>query len=325
MAQAGGAASLVTQAVPMQAPQMPEPGYPSKLTLELRGQRFEIDREMLMSLPESILIVMFPNGLILGRGAGLDPYEDDEEAGDDASDDSILLEDQTIYVDFDPQCLEYILNFYRKAQDVFYSNQGSSMSTFPSNPTQNPLLNKQAIIVLREELDYFTIPPKKTSSDNVAADGSSTTTTAATTSTTTVTESTLTSLSVNKLKIECGEHLLNQRKIFTALQRNVNKENNVAEQHLIDMLCVSGFSRDDEWGYRNIEPLKTSIVSIALVMLKTTGQSNQMATAQKLLLFWRKPARKCWWDGLEVNLGVAKNIPVSLWCRRTWTLELALV
>ncbi|CAG8465893.1 4438_t:CDS:2 [Ambispora leptoticha] len=314
MSQAGGAASLVTQAVPMQAPQMPEPGYPSKLTLELRGQRFEIDREMLMSLPESILIVMFPNGLILGRGgAGLDPYEEDEEPGDDTSDDSILLEDQTIYVDFDPQCLEYILNFYRKAQDAFYSNQGSSMSTFPSNPTQNPLLNKQAIIVLREELDYFTIPPKKTD----VADGSSTTVTAASK---TVTES----LAFNKLKIDCGEYLLNQRKIFTALQRNVNKENNVAEQHLIDMLCVSGFSRDDEWGYRNTEPQKTSIVSIALVMLKTTGQSNQMATAQKLLLFWRKPARKCWWDGLEVNLG-DRNIPVSLWCRRTWTLELALV
>jgi hypothetical protein len=29
---------------------------------------------------------------------------------------------------------------------------------------------------------------------------------------------------------------------------------------------------------------------------------NQMATAQKLLLFWRKPAHKCWWDGIEVDL-----------------------
>ncbi|CAO3565091.1 unnamed protein product [Mortierella alpina] len=61
---------------------------------------------------------------------------------------------------------------------------------------------------------------------------------------------------------------------------------------MIDMLCVSGFSRDDEWGYRDIEPKKTSIVSIALVMLKTTGSGNRMATAQKLLLFWRKPAER---------------------------------
>jgi hypothetical protein len=31
---------------------------------------------------------------------------------------------------------------------------------------------------------------------------------------------------------------MEKRNIFTALQRNVNKENNVAEQHLIDMLCM---------------------------------------------------------------------------------------
>lgn len=31
---------------------------------------------------------------------------------------------------------------------------------------------------------------------------------------------------------------MGKRNIFTALQRNVNKENNIAEQHLIDMLCM---------------------------------------------------------------------------------------
>ncbi|KAG9304738.1 hypothetical protein G9A89_003912 [Geosiphon pyriformis] len=320
------AASLVTQVVPLQAPQISESGYPSKLTLELRGIRFEIDREMLMSLPESILIVMFPNGLILGRG-GLDPYEEEEDPEDDTSDDSIPIEDQTIYVDFDPQCLEYILNFYKTAQEAFYSNQGSS-STFPHTPSQNPLLNKQAIIVLREELDYFTVPPKSNKTAGLVNESLSQTTSQVAAKSNEVSESTEVepaTFNIFTLKTECGEYLLHQKKIFTALQRNVNKENNVAEQHLIDMLCVSGFSREDEWGYRNIEPQKTSIVSIALVMLKTTGQSNQMATAQKLLLFWRKPARKCWWDGLEVSIGTEKNIPVRLWCRRTWTLELALV
>ncbi|CAG8687979.1 14545_t:CDS:2, partial [Funneliformis caledonium] len=302
-------------AVPLQPLQPPEPTFPSKLILELRGSRFEIDREMLMSLPESILIVMFPNGLILGRGGAID-YE--EEQDDQASTDSMELEDQVIYVDFDPSCLEYILNFYKAAQDV---NQGSS-SNFPHSPTQNPLTNKQAIIVLREELDYFTIPPKFNKKDNLA--NSSSPPVGNTSEALEMTE-VEPAINIYELKTECGTILLDQRKIFTALQRNVNKENNVAEQHLIDMLCVSGFSRDDEWGYRNIEPRKTSIVSIALVMLKTTGQSNQMATAQKLLLFWRKPARKCWWDGLEVTTGGDKAIPVRLWCRRTWTLELALV
>ncbi|CAG8452344.1 7972_t:CDS:2, partial [Cetraspora pellucida] len=268
--------SPVHSAVPLPPIQPPDPTFPTKLMLELRGTRFEIDRELLMSLPESILIVMFPNGLI--------------------------LDDQIIFVDFDPLCLEYILNFYKTAQDAFYSNQESS-SAFPHIPTPNPLLNKQAIIVLREELDYFTIPPK--SKKKLPSSSSSPLETDKDAVEMSTVEPTI---NIYELKTECGTYLLHQRKIFTALQRNVNKENNVAEQHLIDMLCVSGFSRDDEWGYRNIEPHKTSIVSIALVILKTTGQ-NQMATAQKLLLFWRKPARKCWWDGLEVTVGEDKAIP----------------
>jgi hypothetical protein len=83
---------------------------------------------------------------------------------------------------------------------------------------QNPLLSKQAIIVLREELEYFAIPPKgstaSTDKDGTPNDD------------------------LNDLKRECGQRLLEKRNIFTALQRNVNKENNMAEQHLIDMLCV---------------------------------------------------------------------------------------
>ena len=83
-----------------------------------------------------------------------------------------------------------------------------------------------------------------------------------------------------------------------------------------------------------MEPNRCCISSIALVLLKTgiTHPPNnepvsvdytQMATAQKLLLFWRKPARKCWWDGLEVEL--PKGDKVKLWARRVWTLELSLV
>lgn len=70
------------------------------------------------------------------------------------------------------------------------------------------------------------------------------------------------------------------------------------------MVPKSGFDRDDEWGYRALEPSRCCISSIALVLLKTgithsttpTGERDvrvdyaQMATAQKLLLFWRKPA-----------------------------------
>lgn len=149
-----------------------------------------------------------------------------------------------------------------------------------------------------------------------------------------------------RVKRECGKALMERRKVFTALQRNVSKEGNLAEQHLIDMLCTrwvvlrpllrwhlthsarisSGFSRDDEWGYRALEPSRCCISSISLVLLNTgiehggsrdasktadsetdsededlkakttmgdakvTLDDQQMNTAQKLLLFWRKPA-----------------------------------
>ena len=51
---------------------------PSILDLDLRGVRIKLDRDTLVSLPESLLIAMFPNGLVLGRQ---DPstYDSEEE------------------------------------------------------------------------------------------------------------------------------------------------------------------------------------------------------------------------------------------------------
>lgn len=91
---------------------------------------------------------------------------------------------------------------------------------------QNPLFHKQAIIVLREELEYFAIPPKKAqqsieSNTHPATDSEG-----------------FPNAALTHMKRSCGEGLLEKQSIFTALQRNVNRENNVAEQHLIDMLCM---------------------------------------------------------------------------------------
>jgi hypothetical protein len=94
----------------------------------------------------------------------------------------------------------------------------SPTSEFGPAPSQNPLLSKQAIIVLREELEYFSIPPEgsraATDQHGIAND------------------------QMLDVKRRSGDYLIEKRNIFTALQRNVNKENNVAEQHLIDMLCM---------------------------------------------------------------------------------------
>ncbi|KAJ3524850.1 hypothetical protein NM688_g8491 [Phlebia brevispora] len=298
---------------------------PGVADTDLRGRRFSVDRETIMNLPESVLLCLFPNGLVLSRqSAALSDGGDNDEY------------EELYGVDFDPDCFQFVLTFFRNASEAFYGTPsspglyaaqqhlvegGSPTSDFGPSSSQNPLLSKQAIIVLREELEYFSIPPKDgkamTNSNGIANDA------------------------LLELKRKCGDYLLSKRNIFTALQRNVNKENNIAEQHLIDMLCMSGFDRDDEWGYRALEPSRCCISSIALVLLKTgivhlanakgekqvTIDYNQMATAQKLLLFWRKPARKCWWDGIEVNLAEAgePDKMTKLWARRVWTLELSLV
>ncbi|KAI8338770.1 hypothetical protein EDC96DRAFT_523142 [Choanephora cucurbitarum] len=267
---------------------------PQKLKLDLRGTRMELHRDTLINLPESLLIAMFPNGLVLAR-----PHEDFDDEDDDDDDDghSVGMDEQVNIVDFDPACLEYVLQFYTHAAQVRDQNQQNPelqhllAASAASSPVYYTLLTKQPIIVLREELEYFCLPTQKNQN-------------------------------AKHLKLAAGKYLTKHDLIFDALQKNISRENNVAEQHLIDMLCDAGFQRDDHWGYREIEPLKTTIVSMALVLLKTIGPDNHMATAQKLFLFWRKPARKCWWDGDSVEI---EGQSIRLWARRTWTLELALV
>ncbi|KAH8919502.1 hypothetical protein BT69DRAFT_1300121 [Atractiella rhizophila] len=300
-------------------------GVDSKVKLDLRGRRFTLERDSLMELPESVLLCLFPNGVVLSsqraQGGEMDGAEEEEE--------------EVYYVDFDGPCLDFILNFFLQAKEDFYGPP--SAPTRPnrdfSDPAaaSNPLFHKQAIIVLREELEYFAIPPKKpTDGTAITEDFPSTD------------DEGLPNKGLLDLKKECGQQLLERKSIFTALQRNVNRENNLAEQHLIDMLCMSGFDRADEWGYRSLELNRCCIASIALVLLKTgigqppegsdpnteEGQppvnAQQLATAQKLLLFWRKPARKCWWDATEIELPSMGKV-IKVWARRVWTLELSLV
>ncbi len=44
--------------------------------------------------------------------------------------------------------------------------------------------------------------------------------------------------------------------------------------------------------------------------------------AQKLLLFWRKPARRCWWEGVELENVEGVEGKLKVWIRRVWTLEM---
>ena len=60
-----------------------QPQLLTRLFLDLRGRRFEVDRDTIMNLPESVLLCLFPNGLVLSRqsaalsdGAGSDEEEE---------------------------------------------------------------------------------------------------------------------------------------------------------------------------------------------------------------------------------------------------------
>jgi hypothetical protein len=61
-----------------------QPQLLSRLLLDLRGRRFSVDRETIMNLPESVLLCLFPNGLVLSRQSaaftdGGGEHEEDEE------------------------------------------------------------------------------------------------------------------------------------------------------------------------------------------------------------------------------------------------------
>lgn len=89
----------------------------------------------------------------------------------------------------------------------------------------------------------------------------------------------------------------------------------------------SGFNYDDKWGHRAGEPNKAVICSLALAKLRTDirgdlANSNVVGMAQKLLLFWRKPARRCWWEGVELENVEGVEGKLKVWIRRVWTLEM---
>ncbi|CAX40629.1 growth/cell cycle/stress response regulation protein, putative [Candida dubliniensis CD36] len=354
--------------------------YNSIIHLNIRGKEFTITRDDLMSLPESILLCLFPNGVFLDVNGNVI---------------NNLTEDDIVYVNFDPQTFQYIINtFYQAQQDLIQMSSNATSSNLTpvtshnnnnrhhNHRQENILETKPAIIVLREDLDFYVIPPFEG----------------------------LNNEQMKQLKLGVSIQLLKNKLIFSGLgykfedeeeqdeqQNKSSKGLGPAEQHLFDMLCSSGFEVKDKWGCRSLEPNKCVVSSLSLVRLKTnpppgetppdspsldpvtsqsstTGGGNgrsrsrsriaQLAssasraasrslsskrnkpdnsTQTKLLLFWRKPARKCWWshdwvtieiDAPElfksmknINLNGSNNnkMSVKVHIRRVWTLELSII
>lgn len=176
-------------------------------------------------------------------------------------------------VDFDPECVRMMLDFFVQArtthaahfsEEAYLTEIALDNRNIASAPQHHPLFTKPMVIVLREELDYYILPAQQHAKPST---------------------STMTSL-----KTAGGHYLQQQNQVFEALLRNISKENNMAEQHLVDILCKAGFSLEDTWNYRALEPKRTCISSLSLVHLETSGPQRRMATAQKLMMFYGKPA-----------------------------------
>jgi hypothetical protein len=214
-----------------------QPHLVSRLLLDLRGQRFSVDRETIMNLPESVLLCLFPNGLVLSRNSALlDPTENEEDEevyGVDVrrvteAPASRLAHSASSSLTHSASTTSSSFSKSRESTSMAHktsqmassscSSNTSTLSTTPFLPSRTPCSpNRPSLSSVRSwniSLSLLTGSTAGTDKDGTPNDD------------------------LNDLKRECGQRLLEKRNIFTALQRNVNKENNMAEQHLIDMLCV---------------------------------------------------------------------------------------
>jgi len=174
----------------------------------------------------------------------------------------------------------------------------AAMSANPINVLQEK--DRAAIIVLREDLDFYVIPPYPDISPS----------------------------NYMEVKKATGRKLWEQNGIFSGLK--TSDEAGTTEQHLIEMLTAGGFNVNDSWGHRAPEPSKAVICSLALTRLRNLktqdGEPSPATTmAQKLILFWRKPARRCWWEGVQLEDVEGVQGKLKVWIRRVWTLEMSVI
>ncbi|SPO02649.1 related to growth regulation protein WHI2 [Cephalotrichum gorgonifer] len=286
MATAGGASSILTQVQQGGPPTntLGDVGADETITMDLRGTRFVLGRDELLTLPEFVLLSLFPNGLFPEGHMGGFPDGD------------------AIQVDYDPASLQYMLDFFRDvAQSIPESTPAASQDGDAlSGELKDDSSRRAGIIVLREDLDFYVIPP-------TAEIGQA---------------------EMIEVKRAAAKALLRQEGIFSGLKRS--DEPGTTEAHLIEMLTAGGFNREDTWGHRAGEPNKAVVCSLALARLRSDIRGNDMGSsavgmAQKLLLFWRKPARRCWWEGVELDNVEGVDGKLKVWIRRVWTLEMSVI
>lgn len=231
-----------------------------------RGTRFTLSRDELLTLPEFVLLSLFPNGLFpeghMGGFADGDAVQVDvsstvlHQASLSSSSPSVsdpgqrrnstrvlllpnlgaatqirnILSNLDIHIadtyplrtQYDPASLQYMLDFFRNvAQTIPTTSDSASASqdggegggggVHPLDPVANRTddsSKRAGIIVLREDLDFYAIPPKK---DIGAAE-------------------------MMEVKRAAARALLRQDGIFSGLKKS--DEPGTTEAHLIEMLTA---------------------------------------------------------------------------------------
>lgn len=224
-----------------------------------RGTRFTLSRDELLTLPEFVLLSLFPNGLLPDGSASAfnafhegdvypvdvrsisysNPPTTDADDGASAivvaqaqastlkkasraqsrkalsSRDSFFSDRVFSSEQYDPISLQYMLEFFRNVAQSMPSRSPSpdaadgvsSIDPVPGS-AQQMLQDRAGIIVLREDLDYYVIPPKRDISQP----------------------------EMMEVKRAAGRALLAQNGIFSGLRKS--EEAGSTEQHLIEMLTA---------------------------------------------------------------------------------------
>lgn len=220
----------------------------------IRGLRFTLSRDELLTLPEFVLLSLFPNGLL--PDSHMNAYHDGDVypvdvsppnssppipsccfVSSSASPASLhalysVLSNATIYLSdivyssqYDPHSLEYMLEFFRGVAQTIPTDVSPTaddeLSPFAANTAHDAipiepmagnardmLQDRAGIIVLREDLDFYAIPPRR---DIDAAE-------------------------MIQVKRAAGRALLKQDGIFSGLRKS--EEPGTTEQHLIEMLTA---------------------------------------------------------------------------------------
>ncbi|KAK4232533.1 hypothetical protein QBC38DRAFT_439009 [Podospora fimiseda] len=326
MAATGGASSIITQVQQGGPPinTLGDVGADETITMDLRGTRFTLSRDELLTLPEFVLLSLFPNGLFpeghMGSFQEGDAVQVDVGISHsnvishypaDEDDEFLSFTYSDLYpfcTQYDPASLQYMLDFFRNVAQTIPTDSNASLDgndgVVPLDPGSrgDDGSRRAGIIVLREDLDFYAIPHKKD----------------------------IDQPEMIEVKRAAARALLKQNGIFSGLKKS--DEPGTTEAHLIEMLTAGGFNHDDSWGHRAGEPNKAVICSLALARLRSDIRGNDMNSpavgmAQKLLLFWRKPARRCWWEGVELEgvEGIPEGQKLKVWIRRVWTLEMSVI